>query len=93
MSDAQYQPGIYVKGDQKRAAHTARDAVALVFDGFKLEESTAPGEDVSYRDLQAQAREHGIPANQTADVLRAAIAEAEAANLPPAGVDLNTDES
>lgn len=30
----------------------------------------------SYRDLQAQAKEAGIPANQTADDLKKALAEA-----------------
>jgi hypothetical protein len=34
-------------------------------------------EEPSYRDLQAQAKELDIPANQTADDLKAAIQEAE----------------
>lgn len=36
-------------------------------------ESTEP--EVSYRDLQAEAKELGIPANQSADDLKEAIAE------------------
>jgi hypothetical protein len=35
-------------------------------------------EEVSYRDLQAQAKELGIAANQSREDLEAAIAEAEA---------------
>lgn len=38
MSD--YQPGVYVKGDQVRTADTRSDAVAAVFDGFKLQEGS-----------------------------------------------------
>jgi hypothetical protein len=34
-------------------------------------------EEVSYRDLQAQAKDLGIPANQSADDLKKAIEEAE----------------
>ena len=36
-------------------------------------------EDVPYRELQAKAKELEIPANQSADDLKAAIAEAETA--------------
>lgn len=35
-----------------------------------------PAEEVSYRDLQAQAKALDIPANQSRDELEAAIAEA-----------------
>lgn len=35
-----YEPGIYVKGDERRQAYTRSAAVALTFDGFRLEEST-----------------------------------------------------
>lgn len=75
MTNAQYAPGVYVKGDVERVANTPARAVALVFDGFRLKEAV-PAEDTSYRDLQAQAKELGIPANQSADDLRAAIAQA-----------------
>lgn len=38
----QYQPGTYVKeGASPRVARTAAQAVALVFDGFKLSEEKA----------------------------------------------------
>lgn len=38
-----HEPGVYVKGDQKRVAHTPSDAVALTFEGFKpVEEGEAP---------------------------------------------------
>lgn len=73
MSD--YKPGTYVKGDSVKVANTAARAVALRFDGYTLHEAT-PAEDTSYRDLQAQAKELGIPANQSEAALRAAIAEA-----------------
>lgn len=36
-SGATYEPGIYVKGDEKRVARTRSVAVALVFDGYRLE--------------------------------------------------------
>lgn len=47
-----YEPGFYVKGDQRRQAHSAAQAVALVFDGFTLEttdttEGTTPAPTVS----------------------------------------------
>lgn len=34
MTENPYAPGVYVKGDDERVANSARDAVALVFDGF-----------------------------------------------------------
>ncbi len=45
-----YEPGTYVKGDVVKVAKTARQAVALTFDGYRLKdegdkaaaESTAP---------------------------------------------------
>lgn len=40
----QYKPGTYVKGDQARTAETPADAVAAVFDGFKLQEETPADE-------------------------------------------------
>jgi hypothetical protein len=75
MSDAQYKPGVYVKGDSEKVANTPARAVALVFDGYTLKE-TVPAESASYRDLQAQAKELGIPANQSEGALREAIAAA-----------------
>lgn len=74
MSD-QYAPGTYVKGDSEKVANTAARAVALVFEGYRLKE-TVPADDTNYRDLQAQAKELGIKANQSEADLRAAIAEA-----------------
>jgi hypothetical protein len=40
-------------------------------------EPAEPEPEVSYRDLQAQAKEAGIPANQSRDELEAALEEAE----------------
>lgn len=37
-----------------------------------------PEPEPTYRDLQAEAKDLGIPANQSADELKEAIAEAEA---------------
>lgn len=89
MSDAQYQPGVYVKGDDEKVANTASRAVALIFEGYRLKE-TVPAEDTSYRDLQAQAKEFGIPANQSEAALRAAIAHASLPS-PTTVVDEPTD--
>lgn len=85
MSDAQYPTGTYVKGDSVKVANTPARAVALVFDGYRLQEQ-APAEDTSYRDLQAQAKELGIKANQPEASLREAIA---AKSLP--GTDTTVD--
>ena len=46
--------------------------------GKKAKPAVAIVEEPSYRDLQAQAKELDIPANQSADDLTAAIEEAEA---------------
>lgn len=35
MSESNYAPGTYVKGDVERVAASSRDAVALVFEGYK----------------------------------------------------------
>jgi hypothetical protein len=35
MTENSYAPGTYAKGDDVRVANTSRDAVALVFEGFK----------------------------------------------------------
>lgn len=40
VMSASYEPGIYVKGDTARRCDTPRDAVAAVFEGFKLQEAT-----------------------------------------------------
>jgi len=74
MSDS-YAPGVYVKGDRRRSATSRSDAVALVFEGYRLVE-TVPAETATYRELQAQAKELGIAANQSEADLRTAIAEA-----------------
>lgn len=88
MSEAQYPTGIYAKGDTERVANTTARAVELVFEGFRLKEQV-PAEDASYRDLQSQAKDLGIPANQSAEDLRSAIAEAQ---LPGANVVLDDDD-
>lgn len=90
MSDAQHKPGVYVKGDVEKVANTPTRAVELIFEGYRLKESV-PAESATYRDLQAQAKEFGIPANQSEPVLREAIA---AAKLPsPTVVVDESDES
>lgn len=80
MSNGIYEPGIYVKGDREKVADTPARAVALAFEGYVLKD-TVPSETASYRDLQAQAKELGIPANQSEQHLREAIAA-----LPPSVV-------
>lgn len=73
MAENQFEPGVYVRGDQTRLARTPGAAVAAVWDGFRpaTQQQT---EDADYRDLQAQAKRLGIPANQSKDALAAAIA-------------------
>lgn len=39
---ALHEPGLYTKGDLVKVASTPADAVALVFDGFTLSESSSP---------------------------------------------------
>ena len=41
FSNAPYEPGTYVKGDQTRVADTTADAVQAVFDGFSRQTSEA----------------------------------------------------
>lgn len=87
MAHRDHQPGVYAKGEKTRYAGSAAEAVAAVFDGYKLVEASSdvPAEgtvdnhdedSTDYRDLQAQAKELGIPANQSAEALRAAIDDA-----------------
>lgn len=40
MSENNYQPGTYRKGESVRVADTASDAVDLVWNGYKLDEQT-----------------------------------------------------
>lgn len=89
MSDGTFKPGTYVKGDRVKVANTASRAVALVFEGYTLQEAV-PAEDTSYRDLQAQAKELGIKANQPEADLRQQIA---AKSLPGADTIVDSDES
>lgn len=79
-SAAPYQPGVYVKGDSVRIASTTSAAAALAFDGYALQGEPAPAEETEgdsngadYRDLQKQAKELDIPANQTAEELQRQI--------------------
>lgn len=68
----------FQKGDDIRTANTAADEVALRFRGFVPVATNAMQRAVvDYRDLQVQAKELGIPANQTAQELTDAIAQAE----------------
>lgn len=91
MSEVQ----IYVKGDQTRRVYTPAQRVAAVWEGFKPA-SEVTTEDVDYRDLQAQAKSLGIPANQGKEALVKAIAEHEPEEAPAAptpDVDSTTTES
>lgn len=90
MSEVQ----IYVKGEQTRRVFTPAQRVAAEWDGFKPA-SEVTAEDVDYRDLQAQAKSLGIPANQGKDALAKAIAEHDPAPAAPAtpDVDSTTTES
>jgi hypothetical protein len=67
-------PGIYRKGLEVRTAETASEAVALKFAGF-VKQTAAALDDVDYRDLQQQAKDLGIPANQAKTALAQAIAD------------------
>lgn len=71
-SAAPYGPGVYVKGDNVQVATSASNAVALVFNGYARQDES-PAADADYRDLQAQAKELGIKANQSADALHEQI--------------------
>jgi hypothetical protein len=74
---APHQPGVYVKGDSVRIASSTSAAAALAFDGYALRgDEPAPEGDsngVDYRDLQKQAKELDIPANQTSEELQRQI--------------------
>jgi hypothetical protein len=74
--------GIVYHGDgRSRAVTTEADKVAATWDGFVLNEdptgASQSAEKVDYRDLQAKAKEAGIPANQSADDLQKALAAYE----------------
>lgn len=87
MSD-QYPTGTYVKDGDVRIARTPAAAVQAVYAGYALAKSDAKveadvvvapvTEDVNtdgpdYKELQALAREAGIPANQSKADLEAAL--------------------
>jgi len=68
-------------GEAIRARQQARRERALArIQASKVPSVTEVVEEPSYRDLQAQAKELDIPANQSADDLKAAIEEAEDAD-------------
>ena len=71
------QPGLFVKGDKVRNAVTPAQAVQAAWEGFVAAPDQAEQESASYADLQAQAKELGIPANQSAVKLAEAIANFE----------------
>lgn len=64
----------YAKGDSIKTATSPAEKVALEFEGYKPVAETV-AENVDYRDLQAQARQLGIPANQRKDALAAYVAK------------------
>ena len=62
---SEYKPGTYVKGDlPPREAVTAADAVALVFDGYKLQEEVA--EEAEATPDQATEEPETVPSGQPA---------------------------
>lgn len=75
------QHGVYVKGDSVRRCDTNASVVAARWEGYVLLENQDV-ESVDYRDLQAQAKALGVPANQSKEALEAAILEA---SKQPAG--------
>src|SRR5690349_144228 len=70
--------GTYRKGDDVRVASTPSEAVALSFEGYKRETAESVADGADYRELQAQAKELGIAANQS----KGALAEAIANHVP-----------
>ena len=83
-----FEPGTYVRGDTTRYARTRAQAVAFVWDGFRPATAQQP-EDVDYRNLQAQAKALGIPANQSAEALQKAIVD----YVPPTDDAVDTDDA
>ena len=80
MSDSQNEAvKVYEKGDRRVVAKSPTHAVSLEFDGYSLAADNttgsepAPDNSVDYRDLQEQAKELGIKANQSADELQSQI--------------------
>jgi hypothetical protein len=59
-----YKPGTYVKGDQARQADTASDAVAAVFDGFKLQEDPEAPADGTPEQPEGQDVDPGVGSEQ-----------------------------
>lgn len=76
MSD--YKPGVYVKGPDVRIADNAREAVALVFDGYRRQ-GEVPQDDgsASYKSLQEQAKALGVSASGSKEDLEARVLEAQ----------------
>lgn len=68
------QPGVYRKGHETRVADNASEAVRLTFDGYRPQTAETVASESDYRDLQAQAKVLGIPANQGKEALAEAIA-------------------
>lgn len=61
MSESEYQPGTYVKGDVERVAHTASDAVALRFDGYTLKkDAPAPSDEKPSEPEQAPEQPEAV---------------------------------
>lgn len=55
MSDSNYAPGTYVKGDVERVALSSRDAVALAFEGFKPKADAPAAEEQKVEEPSAPA--------------------------------------
>lgn len=69
---------LYHRNGQARVVNTPADKVAATWDGFVLTEAPATAEGADYRALQKAAKDAGIPANQSAKDLQAALADYEA---------------
>lgn len=81
-SNNENRPGTFVKGSVVRVAQTATQVVQLRFDGWSRVEEQG---DVSYRELQSQAKHVGIPANQSAEQLVEALSRLEGEGGPAGG--------
>lgn len=70
---SQHATGTYVKDDRRRVATTPAEAVAAVFDGFKL----AAEADLPRPKLQELAKAAGIPANLSNEAIKAKLSEVD----------------
>jgi hypothetical protein len=88
MEDHMTDSTVYHADGRSRNISSPADKVAAAWDGFVLTEnpsgSAESSDKVDYRELQAKAKEAGIPANQSADDLQKALSDFEAEGGAPA---------